>query len=71
MLPKMFTEDEVEKLWGVKKSTLQKMRSNRVRDPIPFTKVGGSVRYREDLMRRWLDRNTFNNTDEYFESKTG
>jgi hypothetical protein len=38
------------------------MRSNpdekQRKDPIPFTKIGGSIRYREDLLLKWIERNT-------------
>lgn len=55
----MFTDKEVQAWFGISPSTLQKMRAVNCKDPLPFTKVGGSVRYREDLLLKWLERNTF------------
>jgi hypothetical protein len=52
---------------GLSLSTLQKMRSQLVKDPIPFTRIGRSIRYRQDLLMRWLERNTFLNVQDYIE----
>jgi len=71
MTPKyrLFSEIEVAEWFGLSVSTLQKMRSSTHRDPLPFTKVGGAVRYREDLLLKWLERNTFLDSDQYWSKK--
>ena len=50
---------EVSEWTGVSEATLRSMRSRPGKDPIPFTKIGGRVKYREDLLLKWMDRNTF------------
>ncbi len=69
MSPKyrLLTSQEVEEWFKIKQSTLQTMRSRPGKDPLPFSKIGGRVRYREDLLLKWLDRNTFYAAEEYFE----
>lgn len=66
MTPKyrLLTEKDVEQWFGIAVATLRTMRSRPGKDPIPFTKIGGRVRYREDLLLRWLERNTFDNTED-------
>lgn len=56
---KLLKEKEVEAEFGIKVSKLQKMRSHRCKDPLPFVKIGGSIFYRVDQILKWLDRNTF------------
>lgn len=64
---RLLSEKEVEQWFGIKASTLQKMRSNaskdQVKDPLPYVKIGGAVRYREDQLLKWLDRNTIDSVD--------
>jgi hypothetical protein len=73
MTPKyrLFTEDEVSEWFGIAVATLRTMRARPGKDPIPFTKVGGKVKYREDLLLKWLERNTFDDTSDYFEKTRG
>lgn len=56
---RLLTEDQVHQWIGLSVATLRTMRSRPGRDPIPFTKVGKGIRYREDLLLKWLERNTF------------
>ena len=68
---KLLTEQQVHEWFQVPVATLRCMRSRPGRDPIPFTKIGGAVRYREDLLLKWIERNTFHQTGEYFDKQTG
>jgi predicted DNA-binding transcriptional regulator AlpA len=61
---RLFTPEEVEKWFGVSVAKLQDMRSRPGKDPIPFTKIGRYVRYREDELLKWIERNTFHDTAE-------
>lgn len=54
----LLTEQQVSEWTGVSLSTLRRMRTKNCKDPIPFTKIGGSVRYRKELVEKWLERNT-------------
>jgi hypothetical protein len=62
---KMLTEQQVNEWMQIPVATLRTMRSRPGRDPIPYTKVGRTVRYREDLLVKWIERNTFESTDQY------
>lgn len=64
MSPKLFTEQEVSAWLRVPVATLRTMRSRPGKDPIPFVKIGRLVRYREDQLMKWLERNNFNDTEE-------
>jgi hypothetical protein len=68
---KLLTERQVAEWLGVNVSLLQRMRYTPPKDPIPFTKIGGSVRYREDHVIKWLERNTFDSIDQVQREKTG
>ena len=59
MNPKLLTPAQVSEWLGLKPATLTTMRSRPGKDPIPFVKVGGLVRYRSDQVMRWIERNTF------------
>lgn len=59
---RMLTEIQVHEWIGLPIATLRTMRSRPGKDPIPFTKVGRLVRYREDLLLKWIERNTFDST---------
>jgi hypothetical protein len=49
---------------GLAVPTLRSMRTRPGKDPIPYTKVGEKlVRYREDLLLKWVERRTFDCTD--------
>lgn len=60
---KLLTPEEVSEWIGLKPSTLRTWRSRPPEngDAIPYTKVGGKVRYREDLVIKYLERNTSGN----------
>lgn len=62
---RLLTEEQVAGYLGVAVATLRNMRSKPGRDPIPFTKIGGAIRYREDLLMKWIERNTFESVDQY------
>lgn len=68
---KLLTEQELNEWIKVPVATLRTMRSRPGRDPIPYTKIGKLIRYREDLILKWLDRNTFDSTDHQQEYKFG
>lgn len=61
---KLLTEKDLEAWLKISVATLRTWRSRPGRDPIPFTKIGGAVRYREDLVLKWLERNTFDSTEQ-------
>lgn len=66
---RMLTEEQVSEWIGVPIATLRTMRSRPAKDPIPFTKIGKFVRYREDLILKWIERNTFFDTHESYSHK--
>ncbi len=57
---RLLTEKQIHEWTGIPIATLRTMRSRPGDDPIPHTKMGRHVRYREDLILRWIERNTFN-----------
>jgi hypothetical protein len=65
----LMTEDQVSEWTGVPVATLRTMRSRPGRDPIPFTKIGRLVRYREDLLLKWMDRNTFDDAGDALQAR--
>jgi hypothetical protein len=66
---RLLTEDQVSQWTGVPVATLRSMRSRPGKDPIPFTKIGRLIRYREDLLMKWLERNTFDDTEQSKEAR--
>ena len=54
----LLNETQVAELLGIRSSTLQVWRSTR-RYPLPFVKVGRSVRYRESAVQAFIDSRTF------------
>lgn len=56
---RLLTEKEVHEWTGIPVATLRTMRSRPNRDPMPYTKMGRHVRYRDDLLLKWIERNTF------------
>lgn len=62
---RLLTEQQVHEWLQIPVATLRDMRVRPKRDPLPFTKIGGAVRYREDLLLKWIERNTFDCTDEW------
>lgn len=61
---RLLTAEQVHEWFGIPLATLESMRARPGKDPIPFTKVGRLVRYREDLLLKWLERNTFDDTEQ-------
>lgn len=66
---KLLTLQQVHEWFGIPIATLNTMRSRPGRDPIPYTKVGKRIMYREDLLLKWIERNTFRDTDEAAEHR--
>lgn len=64
MRTKLLTQEQVQEWFNVPIRTLEDMRSRPSKDPIPFVKVGRLVRYREDEIEKWIQRNTFFDTHE-------
>ena len=64
---RLLTEKEVNEWTRIPIATLRTMRSRPSHDPIPHTKLGRHVRYREDLILRWIERNTYNSDNVRFE----
>lgn len=59
---KLLKQIDLEKLLGLKPSTLEQMRLTG-RGP-RFCKIGRSVRYRYEDVTAWINANTFNSTTE-------
>jgi excisionase family DNA binding protein len=59
---RLLTTDEAAALVGAKPQTLSIWRCTR-RIHIPFVRVGRLVRYREQDVLDWLDRNTVNSDE--------
>jgi hypothetical protein len=68
---KLLTEQDLHEWIGIPIATLRTMRSRPGKDPIPYTKFGKLIRYREDLLLKWIERNTFDCTDQQQEYKAG
>ena len=60
---RLLTTDEVALLVGAKPQTLSIWRCTRARN-IPFVRVGRLVRYREQDVLDWLEKNTVRGGDE-------
>lgn len=68
MPEKLLNECEVAAWLGLSVLTLRRTRTaNPERHP-PFKKIGASVRYDQDEVRRWIDSKTVNGRD-VFENK--
>lgn len=65
---RLLTEEEIHEWTRIPIATLRTMRSRPSDDPIPYTKLGRHVRYREDLVLKWIERNTYNSDNVLFES---
>lgn len=61
---RLFNEYEVAEWIGLSVCTLRSMRSRVSPDPIPYVKIGRYVKYREDLVLKWLERNTFDDGEQ-------
>lgn len=68
---RLLTENELAEWIGRSVATLRSERTRPHKDPIPFTKIGGTIRYREDLVLKWLERHTYTSTFEEQEARTG
>ncbi len=53
---KLLTENEVEKLYGINKRTLQ--RERLFNTGIPFVKLGRRVRYQQSTIDQYIQDNT-------------
>lgn len=53
-MKKMLTEAEVAEWLSVSKSTLHMLRESK---EIPYMKVGSCIRYSEDEIKEWLEKN--------------
>jgi excisionase family DNA binding protein len=60
--PKLLTTDEAAELVGAKPQTLSIWRCTK-RHNIPFVRVGRLIRYREQDVLDWLDRNTIHSEE--------
>jgi excisionase family DNA binding protein len=60
--PRYLTPKELSEWLKIPEGTLANMRAQPGQDPLPFVKIGRLVRYREDQVRKWLERNTFHDT---------
>lgn len=63
MTPKLLTEEQVAKILDVSIETLQTWRYRPPIRPLPWTKVGGKVRYREDKLNKWIDEHTYDDPE--------
>jgi hypothetical protein len=55
---RMLTETEVSEWLQIPVATLRSERSRPPHDPLPFVRLGRSVRYPEDQILKWIERNT-------------
>lgn len=69
MTPKMLTTEELAEKLQIPVATLETMRSRPGRDPIPFVKIGRAIRYPEDKVQKWIERNTFYDANEAIDHK--
>lgn len=56
IVPQHLTEQEVSARLGMSLSAVQGMRRPGVADPLPFFKIGKSIRYSEADLHDWLER---------------
>jgi hypothetical protein len=63
---RLLTEVEVAKILAMPVESLRRMRSRPpVKGaPIPYTKIGHAVRYREDLLDKWIKDHTYDSTED-------
>lgn len=60
VIPRLLTEQQVSEITTIPVRTLQDWRYRppmRVK-VLPYTRIGGKIRYREDIILKWLDENT-------------
>jgi hypothetical protein len=62
MSPKLLTPEQVSEWLNMPLATLTTLRNAKRAgaDPLPFVKLpSGRIRYREDQVRKWIERHTF------------
>ena len=47
--------DDMSQEFGISKSTQAKMRMIRSRSGLPYSKIGGYIRYDRNLINKWLE----------------
>ncbi|MGO3662814.1 helix-turn-helix domain-containing protein [Microbacterium gubbeenense] len=57
-IPNLLTEQEVSTLTRIPVRTLQDWRYRAPKHTLPYTRVGGRILYREDVLMAWLEENT-------------
>jgi dimeric dUTPase (all-alpha-NTP-PPase superfamily) len=55
----------------ISEKSLANARSSGVGIVIPFIKIGGSVRYKQSDLEKYIQENTFNHTGERREERNG
>jgi hypothetical protein len=63
-LEQLFTTAQTAKKLNISKGVLQNSRCSGIGVVIPYTRIGGSIRYRQSDIERYIEENTFNNTGE-------
>jgi hypothetical protein len=58
MNDKLLSEKEAAKFLGLTPGALRTRRARPGKNPIPYVKVGASVRYSEQALRRYVEQNT-------------
>jgi len=61
---KLLTPNDVSKLLNISKLTLANARSSGTIINLPYTKIGGSIRYLQSDVEKFIEDNTFNHTGE-------
>lgn len=61
---KLLTPNDVSKFLNISKLTLANARSSGTRINLPYTKIGGSIRYLQSDVEKFIEDNTFNHTGE-------
>lgn len=60
---KLVTELTAAEMLGCSVHKMQ--RDRRIGSPIPFVKIGRSVKYKEDAILEYIERQSFSSTSEY------
>ena len=66
-LEPLFTTAQTAKKLNISKGVLQNSRCSGIGVVIPYTRIGGSIRYKQSDIERYIEENTFNNTGEFRE----
>ena len=59
----LITEQKAAKMLGCSVHKMQ--RDRRIGSPIPFVKIGRSVKYKESDVLEYIERQSFSSTSEY------